>query len=180
MRPRINPINKPRSFFGRVMFYFLKKEFGTVIMPAKVIYSRYPKIGMVVKKLYDVEDSLKLISEEDKLLIHCLVSEINRCSFCIDLAQWKAINKKFSAKKFSEISNYKSNDVFSERDKSMLKYVSEMTKNVTVSDQSYNNLKRYFSDEEIIEITFVSSSQTYLNRLVKPLNIGSDELCQIL
>ena len=61
----------------------------------------------------------------------------------------------------------------------MLRYVSEMTKNITVSDETYNNLKRQFSDEEIIEITFISSSQTYLNRLIKPLNIGSDELCKI-
>ena len=31
--------------------YLMKKEFGKVIMPAKVIYSRYPKIGLLVKKI---------------------------------------------------------------------------------------------------------------------------------
>lgn len=179
MEPRIKPLDKPKSILGKIMFYFLRKEFGNVIMPARVIYSRYPKMGMLVKKLYDVENSLKLVTEEDKLLIQSIVSEINGCTFCMDLARWKATERKFLASKFSEISNYKLSASFSEREKSMLDYVVDMTKNISVSDEIFVNLKKYFSDEEIIEITFVSSSQTYLNRLIKPLNIGSDELCQI-
>lgn len=179
MEPRIKPLDKPKNIIGKLMLYFIRKEFGKQIMPARVIYSRYPKIGMLVKKIYDVENSLKLITEEQKLLIHALVSEINGCTFCIDLAKWKATRSKFSANKISEITNYETVDFFSEKEKSMLRYVSEMTKNITVSDETYNNLKRQFSDEEIIEITFISSSQTYLNRLIKPLSIGSDELCKI-
>jgi len=39
--------------------------------------------------------------------------------------------------------------------------------------------KKYCGDEEIIEITYISASDNYLNRLIIPLNIGSDELCEI-
>ena len=73
MEPRIKPLDKPKSIIGRIMLYFIRKEFGKQIMPARVIYSRYPKIGMLVKKIYDVENSLKLISEEHKTLNSCVV-----------------------------------------------------------------------------------------------------------
>jgi alkylhydroperoxidase family enzyme len=48
-----------------------------------------------------------------------------------------------------------------------------------VSDETYNALKSYCSDEEIIEITYIAASENYLNRLIKPLGIGSDELCKV-
>jgi len=45
MNPRITPIEKPKGLFNKIMFALMKKQYGKVIMPAKVIYERYPKIG---------------------------------------------------------------------------------------------------------------------------------------
>ncbi len=63
MDPRIEPIEKPKGLITKIAFKILKRDFGKVIMPAKVIYARYPKIMFAVKKMYDVENNLKKISE---------------------------------------------------------------------------------------------------------------------
>jgi hypothetical protein len=178
-KPKIAPIEKPTGVVRRIMYALMKKEFGKVIMPAKVIYARYPKIGLLVKKLYDVEDSLKLVSLPDKFLIQNLVACLNGCTFCIDISMKKAINKNIGMEKFYDLLNFQNSDKFSEKEKAMFRYVEEMTNNIVVSDETYNLLKTYCSDEEIIEITYVSATENYLNRLIKPLGIGSDELCQV-
>lgn len=177
--PRIAPIEKPRGLFRHIMYMLMKKEFGKVIMPAKVIYARYPKIGLLVKKLYNVEDSLKLIAPADKFLIQNLVATLNGCAFCMDIAMKKAITQSIGLEKFYDLLSFENNAKYTEKEKAIFRYVKEMTTGIAISDDVYNSLKQHCSDEEIIEITYIAASENYLNRLLKPLNIGSDELCEI-
>ena len=176
---RITPIEKPTGLFKRIMYALMKKEFGKVIMPAKVIYARYPKIGLLVKKLYHVERSLRLVAPSEKFLIQNLVATLNGCTFCMDISMKKAINKNIGLEKFYDLPNFKNSGKYFEKEKAVFRYVEEMTKNIVVSDETYNGLKNHCSDEEIIEITYIAASENYLNRLIKPLGIGSDELCEI-
>jgi hypothetical protein len=178
-KPRITPIEKPIGLFKRIMYAMMKKEFGKVIMPAKVIYARYPKIGLLVKKLYDVEHSLRLVAQSEKFLIQNLVATLNGCAFCMDISMKKAISKNIGLGKFYDLLNFQNSSKYSEKEKAVFRYVEEMTKNIVVSDEIYNGLKNYCSAEEIIEITYIAASENYLNRLIKPLGIGSDELCEI-
>lgn len=176
---RIQPIEKPKGILRRLMYYYLKKEFGKVTMPAKVIYARYPKIALLIKKVFDVEKSLKLTNELEKILIRSYVSSLNGCPFCIDIAKKSALNKNLQIEKLTYLISYKDSDKYTDREKIILMYVEEMTKNITVTDKTYSDLKKYCDDKEIIEITYIATSENFLNRLIKPLNIGSDELCSI-
>lgn len=179
MHPRINPIDKPKGIFNKIMFAVMKKQYGKVIMPARVIYSRYPKIGMLVKRIYDVEKGFKCVNDNEKFLIQNLVATLNGCSFCMDISRKNAINRNIGLEKFYDLFNYRNSAKYSEREKAIFQYIEEMTKEIVVSDETYSLLRHYCSDEEIIEITYVSASENYLNRLIKPLQIGSDELCEI-
>jgi hypothetical protein len=179
MKPRIAPIEKPTGIFQKIMYALVKREFGKVIMPAKVIYARYPKIGMLTKKIYDVESSLKKVPEPQKFLIQNLVATLNGCAFCMDISMKKTINKNIGLDKFYDLLNFEKSDKYSPKEKAIFTYVKEMTERIVVSDESFEYLKTYCTDEEIIEITYISASENFLNRLLKPLNIGSDELCEI-
>ena len=179
MESRIKPIDKPKGIVQILAFRFFKKEFGKVITPAKVLYARYPSIMFMVKKLYDTEDKFKNILTEQKFIIQNFVATINGCTFCMDISKKRVISKQMSLDKFIDLLNFKNNNLFSEKEKAMLTYVKEATSNVLVKDETYNELKKHFSDNEIIEITYVSAAENFLNRLVKPIGIGSDELCEI-
>lgn len=73
---------------------------------------------------------------------------------------------------------YISSEIFSKKEKAIFHYVEEMTSNIVVRDATYNKLQSFYHDEEIIEITYIAASENYLNRLIKPLNMGSDALCE--
>ena len=177
--PRIAPIDRPKSLIAKITFWYLKKEVGKVTMPARVIYSRFPKIGLFTKKIFDTEAGFKNTDEEIRLLIQCLVASINGCPFCIDISKKYALRKSISLDKFTNLMNFEDGNSFTVKEMAILTYVEEMTKNITVSDEIYGRLKEHCNDNEIIEITFVAATENYLNRLIKPLNIGSDELCSI-
>ncbi len=179
MTYRIKPIEKPKSLLGKLIYFFLKREFGKVLTPAKIIYARYPQIGLLVKKIYDVEKGFKHVSEGEQFLIQNFVATLNGCTFCMDISKRKTIDKKIGLDKFYDLMEFRESKNYSNREKAILQFVEEMTKSITVSDDNYLSLKKHCSDEEIIEIVYTASSENYLNRLIKPLNIGSDELCEI-
>ena len=179
VEPRIKPIEKPKGILNNFLYWYMKKEFGKVIMPAKVIYSRYPKIAMLIKKLYDTEESMKLIDTPTKFLIQNFVATLNGCSFCMDISKKRTINKKIGLDKFNNLMIYMESPMYDEKEKAILNYVKEMTENIVVEDKTFARLRSFFTDEHIIEITYISATENYLNRLIKPLNIGSDQLCEI-
>lgn len=179
MIPRIKPIDNPKSLKGKLIYFFLKREYGKVITPAKVIYARYPQIALLVKKIYDVEKSFKYINDREQFLIQNFVATLNGCTFCMDISKRKNIDKKIGMEKFNDLMTFMESKKYTHREKAIFQFVKVMTKNIEVSDESYDLLKKHCNDEEIIEIVYTASSENYLNRLIKPLNIGSDELCQI-
>ena len=50
MTYRIKPIEKPKSLLGKLIYFFLKREFGKVITPAKIILRQIPANWVVSKK----------------------------------------------------------------------------------------------------------------------------------
>lgn len=46
----------------------------------------------------------------------------------------------------------------------------------TVSDETFEDLKKYFTEQEIVEITWINASENYFNLMAKPLGLTSDEL----
>jgi len=60
-------------------------------------------------------------------------------------------------------SSYEKSEKYTDREKAVFGYTSEMTKNIIVSNQTYDNLEKYCSDKEIIEITYISASENFIS-----------------
>ena len=178
MNPRIHPIQKPTNILSWLGFQFIKKELGKITMVAKVIYVRFPKIMMLVKKMLDIGASHSL-PEQLILLIQTYVATLNGCQFCMDVSKFKADRKKLEQEKFRQLMVFENSSHYSPGEKAALAYVEEVTKQVSVKDETFGRLKKYWNDRQIIEITYAISVENFLNRMVKPLGIGSDNLCEI-
>ena len=55
---------------------------------------------------------------------------------------------------------------------SVLQYTDEMTKSVRVSDGTFQNLRKYFSDKEIVEITAMIGAYNCCSRFLVALDVG--------
>lgn len=179
MQPRIEPLEKPNGIMMRIGFFLMKRMFGKVITPAKTIYNRVPEMLMVTKKFNDVEEKLTVDPLLAKLVKHHVAS-INNCSFCIDINQRAAIDKKIYTEKFKHMHNFETSDLFIEKERVAFRYVEATTREKFVSDELFADMKKHFNDTEIVEITYLCAMENFYNCMNIPLGIESDNLCALV
>lgn len=149
--------------------------FGKVIAPLKVVYARSLPTFLTSVSIYITESRLSLDSEF-KLLVRSFVSELNECSFCNDIATYMAEKQKVASGKLDNLLFFRESSYFSLQEKALLSYVEEITTTKTTTDATFAELRRYFSEKEIVEITWMCASENYYNLLAKPMGLTSDQL----
>ena len=172
---RLTPIEKPGSLLLKLAYKMAKRQFGKVIMPLKVIYARVPALLMLSGKLESTEKKLSL-PKNIRILIKNFISHLNDCKFCSDFSAYEAAKNSVEGRKIIELLNYRKSDAFSDLEKALFAYLEEINATKTCSDETFNNLKKYFSEKEIVEITWLCAKENYYNMMAKPLNIPSDQL----
>lgn len=74
---------------------------------------------------------------------------------------------------------YRTSPLFSDRERAALAYVEEATRHKRVSDATFEELRKHFSEREIVEITWLNALENYYNLLNVTLEIESDGFCAI-
>jgi alkylhydroperoxidase family enzyme len=76
-----------------------------------------------------------------------------------------------------EIPNWAHSKILGERDKTAIEYAEEISKTpVRVSDELFGRLQKYFSDDQIVELTASVAYENYRARFNHALHIGSENL----
>ena len=177
LKPRLAPIEHPKGFMMRMAYWGMKRQFGKVMTPIKVVNARLPGSHQPTAAIIKFSQKGLQLDPSLVLLIGDLASQINGCTFCIDLGRAMVIRSHMDLRKFETLLDYKTSPLFSERERAALAYAEEATRNKHVSDATFENLRRHFSEREIVEITWVNALQNYYNLVNLPLGIGSDGFC---
>lgn len=172
---RLTPILSPRSPLLKLAYFISKRTFGKALSAFQVIYARSTPIFMVATKIISTQKKLSL-DQHTKLLIGNFVSHLNDCSFCSNINEYLAVKDNMEWKKIIDLMNFRSSDRFSPKEKAMLSYLEEVTLTKTATDDCFGELKKHFSDKEIIEITWLNAVENFFNLQAKPLGLGSDML----
>jgi len=177
----LKPVAKPKGFMMKMGYTYTRKQFGKVLSPLSVFSARMPaafmswygKMGKLEKKLEIPFDIVLLIRE--------YVASLNGCGYCIDANKWAALNKtangNANAAKISALSSYTRSDRFTKAEKSLLDYITELTKNRKVSQATFDKLKPHYSERQICDIVWVVATEHLYNVTNIGLNIGSDGIC---
>ncbi len=174
----MEPIEKPTGLKLRILYSVMRKQLGKTPTPFKILTARMPNSMKVTSVMYKVEKKVD-IDEETKFLIEYYTSLLNGCSFCMDIGKAFVVRSNYKLDKFEEIMQYRTSNLFSDRERSVLAYVEEMSKDRHVSDSTFENLRHHFNEKEIVEITYLVAVQTFTNLSNIALGIESDGLCEI-
>ncbi len=177
---RLQPIEAPKGLMMRLAFWMTKRTFGKVMMPMKVLYPRVPGLLKPSYAIQKFELSGLSLDHELHLLITTLTSQINGCAFCLDLSRAMALRERLPEEKFEALGQYRTNPLFSDRERAALGYVEEATRHRKVSDTAFEALRSHFSEREIVEITWVNAVENYYNLINLPLGIESDGFCALV
>jgi alkylhydroperoxidase family enzyme len=177
---RLQPIERPRGLMMRLAFWMMRRKFGKVIMPLKVVTARVPKSGRVSYEISKMMEHGFSLDNELQFLLHTHIAQVNQCHFCIDIAQAMVLSQGGSLDKIKKLPRYREDPAFTPAERAALAYVEEVSQTKTASDATFEELRRHFSDQQIVEITLLNAFENYYNLVNRPLGIESDGLCALV
>jgi alkylhydroperoxidase family enzyme len=180
MATYLPPVEKPRGLFLKVMYFFMRRQFGKVMTPITVFSARMPFAFMsFYGKVSRLDKKLRLPSLT-AVLIRERVASINSCQFCMDAARWSAMKESMeNAARFDALSEYRTSPLFSDAERAALDYATELTRDRNVNPDTFAQLARYYDGREICDIVWLVASEHLYNMSNIGLNIGSDGLCEL-
>lgn len=178
-RPFLPPIEKPRGLMMKLVYAATRKQFGKILTPVKVVTARMPlAFGQFTQKIAKLDKKL-VLPAETAMLAREQVARINVCSFCMDIGRAFTIQASMDQGKFDALEEYRTSPLFSDRERAMLEYVTELTKDKKVDPQTFVRLQSFYSEREICDIVWLVASEHFYNMTNIGLNIHSDMLCDI-
>ena len=179
METFLPPIEHPHGLIKKLAYYFTQKEFGKVLTPVKVHSARLPAaFGLFYARIGKLDKKLSL-PLETILLVREQVARINVCLFCIDIGRSFTIKSSMNEAKFDALADYRTSSLFTEAERTMLDYVTELTREKKVSPDTFTRMARHYSEREICEIVWLVATEHVYNMTNIGLNIHSDMLCDI-
>jgi alkylhydroperoxidase family enzyme len=173
------PIENPQGLTMKFVYAMSRRQFGKVMTPLKVFAARMPlAFGMFVGKIARLDKKLEL-PQETILLVRERVAQLNICLFCIDIGRVFVIKSGMNEAKFDALNEYATSPLFSEAERALLDYVTELTRDKNVKPETFARLAKHYSERAICEIVWLVASEHFYNITNIGLNIHSDMLCDI-
>jgi len=86
-----------------------------------------------------------------------------------------ALQAGVSQKQLDAIPDWKNSAEFNNEERAILQYTDEVAQQVKVTDQTFNTLKNFFSEQIIVELTMTIGYYEMVARLLVPLQVEVDE-----
>jgi alkylhydroperoxidase family enzyme len=162
----------------KLFFWYQKKKYGQVLEPA-LAWANAPLIFWRFLRLWHGFNRRNSPLNKDLRALVCLfVSQQNQCAYCIDLHS--AMVLKSEPKKVLELANFKSSPVFSEIEKVVLNYAQQMGEvPVNISSELTLELKKYFSDKNLVELTGLIAFQNMSAKFNAALGVAAHGFCRL-
>ena len=175
----LSPIENPKGLTMKLAYYFTRRQFGKVLTPLKVHSVRLPAaFGMFYGKVAKLDKKLTL-PPETLMLAREQVARLNICLFCIDIGRAFTIQASMNQAKFDALEQYRTSPLFTDAERAMLDYVTELTRDKKVNPDTFARMARYYTERQICEIVWLVASEHLYNITNIGLNIHSDMLCDI-
>lgn len=176
---RIEPIEEPRSLKMKLAYALCKRRFGKVITPFKVVSARVPAIIPVYQAITKYMTRESRLAPDLLLLIQSYTANRNACGFCVDITASFASGDPALLEKVWRVTDFATDPIFSDAERAALAYVAEVTEHHEATDATFTELKKHYTDEQIVEITLANAVEHFYNLVNKPLGIESDGLCAV-
>ncbi len=179
--PYLAPIEKPKGLMLKLLYWFMRRQFGRTPSWLTVFGARMPLAFLSWGgKPYQLSKRLKL-SHDTETLLRARVSGLNLCTWCMDAERSFVMTKRpHLLPKLDVINDYRGTQLFDDAEQAALDYATELTETKHVGRETFAQLKHHYSEREICEIAWIVASENLSNLSNRGLNIGSDGLCEMV
>lgn len=175
-------IRTPQShrfpWYVRVFFWNQKRRYGRVLEPSR-LWGRSPKVFAALATLYGALDRRSSpVDPVLRTLVTVRVSQINACSFCVDVNSATALKRGLSEDKLAEVAYFGTSRYFDERERAVLDYAEAVTYTDRQADsRHFDALRRWFDDDGIVELTALVAFQNLSSKFNAALGVPPQGFC---
>lgn len=174
-RSKASPMVRIAYRFGPKMMIKLtgrEPRHGNGIEPME-LWAYQPKMMMGMGRFNQAVRKGRSVEERLRNLVELKGSQMIGCEFCLDLGSQICRNSGMSDEELLAVANYRSSDLFTEREKIALDYtVAVMRTPVEVTDELFARMREHFSEEQLVEITALLTLVN-LDRFNAAFGVGS-------
>jgi AhpD family alkylhydroperoxidase len=167
-------------WYIRPFLWRQQRKYGAILDSA-LLWARAPRLFFGVAVLYGMIDRKSSpIDPALRSMITVRVSQINGCSFCVDLNSATLLQRGASLEKVEVLSKWEESDLFNDRECTALGYAEAMTRSDRdVGDEMFMRLRKHFDDDAIVEITGLIAFQNMSSKFNSALGVSSQGFCQV-
>lgn len=172
------PENHRFPWYVRLFFWNQKRRYGAVLEPAR-LWGRSPKVFTGLALLYGALDRRSSpIEPALRSLITVRVSQINWCTFCIDINSATGLKRDLDITKLEALAQFAQSPLFSEREKAALAFAEVVTYSEQQPEKShFIRLREHFDDDGIIELTALIAFQNLSSKFNAALGVEPQGFC---
>ncbi|RKZ37045.1 MAG: carboxymuconolactone decarboxylase family protein [Gammaproteobacteria bacterium] len=177
-------IETPASYrfpwYVRIFFCNQRRKYGAILEPAR-LWGRTPRVFAALALLYGALDRRSSpIEPLLRALITVRVSQINWCTFCVDINSSLVLKRGGNEEKLGELPAFQTSPLFSEREKAALDYAEAMThSDRQPTPEHFATLRRHFDDDGIIELTGLIGFQNLSSKFNAALAVEPQGFCRL-
>ena len=178
---RIQP--KPLSqypWYCRLFFWKQKRTYGQVLDPG-LLWGRSSLVFAALALLYGaLNRKSSPLNGALRSLVTVRVSQINHCSFCIDINSKTLMDRGASMDKVEALSQWRDSPLFDELERTVLEYTEAMTvSDRGVDDELFDGLQKMLGDDALVELTGLVAFQNMSSKFNAALDVPPQGFCTI-
>jgi uncharacterized peroxidase-related enzyme len=149
----------------KAIFDNLKQKLGKV-PNFFAILAHKPQILETFLPFYQAVTGPGAVEQRYKELAYLKSSMTNGCEYCTRAHTASAKQAGVKPEEIQAITFYQRSPLFDDKDKAVIQYADQVTRGASgVSDGSRRELKKFFNDEQIVELTAVVAIANFTNRI---------------
>lgn len=166
-------------WYLRPFFWNQRRKYGAVLESA-LMWARAPRLFLGVAVLYGMIDRRSSpIDPALRSLVTVRVSQINHCSFCVDLNSATLLERGVALEKVAALTQWRESPLFDARERAALDYAEAMTRpEPGVDDTHVAALKPHFDDDAIVELTGLVAFQNLSSKFNSALDVPAQGFCR--
>jgi uncharacterized peroxidase-related enzyme len=156
------------------LYRFMEQRYGRALNMFRA-YANAPHVAeglfLAFAKLFGEESR---VPERIKHLAIMATDRENGCKYCIATHNMRAPALNISPEQMDALDQRFDDDRFDEQERTVIAYARDVTKNVAVSEATFEPLRRYFTAAQTVEMTAAIGYYNMLNRLNESLQVEYD------
>ena len=171
---------KHYPWYVKIIFWLQKRKYGDVLK-SSLIWAKSPRIFLALSWLYgSIDRKNSPISPALRSLVIVRISQINGCSFCVDLNTTVLIERGVDLDKAEALSTWQLSSLFSDKEKLVLEYAEAVTDSTKkISDRLKAEMNKIFNEEKLVELTALIAFQNMSTKFNNAFGVEPQGFCSI-